>query len=198
LRTSPIRDVVTASPELELKFAVAGPPEGPVRERTRGVAGLKLRPAEASPLCPCDHAQLCGGHHTRKRCSVSAGFLFSVEQMSSVKAPAQKLQRIPYGVLKTESRHLERISVWDGVLQKCTKSEQAAAEHATHFEPPISNIWKQQRKNRAPARNCSVFDSRERAEGGRVYTKHKCPSRKRDSFGNHCQEANCYLLAVVV
>jgi hypothetical protein len=43
----------------------------------------------------------------------SVGFLSSVEQMSSVKAPAQKLKRIPYGVLKTGSRHLERISVRD-------------------------------------------------------------------------------------
>jgi hypothetical protein len=40
-------------------------------------------------------------------------FLLSVEQMISVKAPTQRLKRVPYGVLKTKSRRLEPISVWD-------------------------------------------------------------------------------------
>jgi len=31
----------------------------------------------------------------------------------SCKPATQKLKRVPYGVLKTGSRHLERISVWD-------------------------------------------------------------------------------------
>jgi hypothetical protein len=42
-------------------------------------------------------------------------------------------------------------------LQICKNAQdqsKAAAEHATHFEPPVYNIWKQQSKNRAPARNC--------------------------------------------
>src|ERR1700681_3046532 len=41
-----------------------------VREKTRGVAGEKLRPCGSNHLCV--HAKLCGDHHTRKRSSVSA------------------------------------------------------------------------------------------------------------------------------
>jgi len=34
-------------------------------------------------------------------------------------------------------------------LPKLAKSAQAAAEHATDFEPPIYNVWKQQEKTPA-------------------------------------------------
>jgi hypothetical protein len=31
-----------------------------------------------------------------------------------------------------------------------TKAQQAAAEHATDFDPPIYNVWKQQEKTKGP------------------------------------------------
>jgi hypothetical protein len=49
--------------------------------------------------------------------------------MSSVKAPAQMLKRIPYGVLKTGSRHLERIIVWDSPHPR-----EKAKESSKHIE----------------------------------------------------------------
>jgi len=39
-----------------------------------------------------------------------------------------------------------RIACESADLQKCTKSDQARAEHATDFDPPIYNVWKQQDK----------------------------------------------------
>ena len=43
-------------------------------------------------------------------------------------------------------------------LQKTSKSEQAAAEHLTDFEPPLCNIWKQQERSASafsPAQPCN-------------------------------------------
>jgi hypothetical protein len=54
-------------------------------EKDKGSCRRELQPAAAPPLCPCDHAQLCGNHHSRKRGSVSAGFLLGVEQMAALK-----------------------------------------------------------------------------------------------------------------
>ena len=89
-RNKPIQYVLTASRNSSGNLPSyrtarrASPREG------KGSCRRELRPVEAPPLCPRDRAQLCGDHHTRKRGSVSASFLLSVEQMSSVKAPAQK------------------------------------------------------------------------------------------------------------
>ena len=69
---------------------------------TQLATGWDLREDSASDSQPFSTGKI-NGAHARKRGSVSAGFLLSVEQMSSVKSPAQ---RIPYSVLKQESATL--------------------------------------------------------------------------------------------
>ncbi len=56
---------------------------------TQLAMGWDLREDSASDSQPFSTGKI-NGAHARKRGSVSAGFLLSVEQMSSVKAPAQK------------------------------------------------------------------------------------------------------------
>ena len=56
---------------------------------TQLATGWDLREDSASDSQPFSTGKI-NGAHARKRGSVSAGFLLSVEQMSSVKAPAQK------------------------------------------------------------------------------------------------------------
>jgi hypothetical protein len=47
------------------------------------------------------------------------------------------------GVSQSE---IDRQFTQNGNLADLGKSDQAASEHATDFEPPVYNIWKQQEK----------------------------------------------------